>query len=255
MIWSTFTGKIEELRYFNLDFVEPEKRVAYAPSFGLAEFTFNFLDLRKELLSKFRKLSCREQRGCDLIKELTGFDAQHVLDPTMLLSAEHYRTIAKKPAFEIPEHYALIYLSVNDLTVFRQREYANVINAACHGIETINLYFDPSFSVFYDGRAEQIGPEEFLWLIDHADIVIENSFHGTAFSILFHKNFIAMDRASSYDTMKIKDILSTLGILDRKYDNDARIPEGIIDYEAVDKKLNELRETSTNYLRECLDIK
>ena len=62
-----------------------------------------------------------------MIKKITGLNAQHVLDPTMLFNAEHYRKMAKRPLFEIPEHYALIYLSLDGFPLSKQREYKQIV--------------------------------------------------------------------------------------------------------------------------------
>ena len=43
--------------------------------------------------------------------------------------------------------------------------------------------------VYADRHLFDVGVEEFLWLIEHAEYVITSSFHGVAFSILFRKKF------------------------------------------------------------------
>ena len=87
--------------YF-LDFVANDckaKRIAYAASFGVDhwEFTPEDTEKSKELLKKFDAISVREDSAIDLIKNNLGrTDAQHVLDPTMLLSPHQYKKIVDK---------------------------------------------------------------------------------------------------------------------------------------------------------------
>jgi hypothetical protein len=58
-------------------------------------------------------------------------------------------------------------------------------------------------------------PPEFLGLIKNAEIVLTTSFHGTAFSILFHKNFVAALEAPGRHNDRIENLLKTFGLEDR----------------------------------------
>ena len=259
MIWGHFGFKFtpKQLEYYHLTFADRAKRVNYAPSFGSASFTFEFPELRKELLSGFDRISCREAQGCRTIKRVTGFDAVHVLDPSMLLRAEDYRAVAQKPQYEVPEHYALLYIAFGGLPEARTAEYNHVITRAVHSLPAISIAFWDSKDDIDRSSAEIVsatGPAEFLWLIDHADVVLTNSFHGTVFSILFRKNFISMHRMNVADSAKIEDILSTLGLSSRLYHDDGIIPEQEIDYSSAYEKLEAMRESSMQYLRECLHV-
>jgi len=243
--------------YYHLTFVDRAKRVNYAPSFGSASFTFEFPELRKEFLAGFDRISCREAKGCETIKRVTGFQAIHVLDPSMLLRAEDYRAVSRKPQYEVPEHYALLYIAFGGLPEARLLEYENVISRVCHGLPVISIAFWDSKSEI-DRSTEEVvsstGPAEFLWLIDHADVVLTNSFHGTVFSVLFQKSFISLHRMSVADSVKIEDILSTLGLSHRIYQDDGLIPEQEIDYSVPYEKLEAMRTSSMRYLKDCLHV-
>ena len=259
MVWGYFTFHYtpKSLQYYYLTFVDREKRVSYAPSFGRAEFTFEFPELRKEYLAGFNKISCREARGCETIKRVTGFNAVHVLDPAMLLTAEDYKPLERKPSYAVPGHYALLYTSFEGLSDARICEYNHVITRTCNGRKTINLALkclESDIGYSPEVVLSSTGPEEFLWLIDHSDIVLTNSFHCTAFSILFKKSFITFHRGNTADTSKVEDILLTLGLSSRMYNNDGIIPAPEIDYSAVYEKLAALRESSMNYLKDCLHV-
>lgn len=94
--------------YSYLQFIEASKRVSYAPSFGFSAFPEKDADAFRRGLMGIRALSCREQQGCDLIEELTGRKAEKVLDPTLLLTADDWVRIEKKPDFAVPERYMLV---------------------------------------------------------------------------------------------------------------------------------------------------
>lgn len=52
-----------------------------------------------------------------------------------------------------------------------------------------------------------IGPNEFLWLIKNAEMVITDSFHATVFSIIFQKDFTVVQRIGEGDTFDRIDTL------------------------------------------------
>ena len=72
--------KTRMLEYFYLSFIEREKRINYAPSFGHNSVQSEHLNIHKKGLLGFDRLSCREKSGCNLIKNITGLDAELVLD-------------------------------------------------------------------------------------------------------------------------------------------------------------------------------
>lgn len=83
------------LYYYFLQFVEKEKRIAYAPSFGISEIPEEVKPQYKEWISSFPYLSVREKEGAKIIKDLTGRDAPVLVDPTLLLTKKEWLRIAK----------------------------------------------------------------------------------------------------------------------------------------------------------------
>ena len=229
----------EALRYYYLEFAAEEQRVSYAPSFGVSRLKFHERHVHRKGLQGFKKLSCREEEGCRIIKELTGREAELVLDPTLLITADDWRKIARKPSYPIPEHYALCYFWNNN-----NEEYMRAVRELSGGRQVIYAldYEHDSYSM--------TGPREFVWLIDHADYVFTESFHGTAFSVNFRKKFVAFGTAPCFD--RIRTLLANTGLLDRIYYPDKEFIDSEIDYDAVNKRLSFLREDSMKYLVSCL---
>ena len=248
-IWNRgLIRSFEALRYYYLEFVAQDKRVNYAPSFG--DFGMSSLKFPDRLehrkgLNGFKKLSCREEEGCDLIRELTGRDAQLVLDPTFLLTAEQWRKIARKPEYEVPAHYALEYSFLAPSMVQPCAE------KLAGGLPIVNAFDYRCGSQNY----AMTGPREFLWLVDHADVVITSSFHGTAFSVIFGKRFVSLKAGSQFS--RVKTILSGISLTDRIFaitddPDSSNIVNVPVDYEAANEKLAALREKSMRYLADCL---
>ena len=98
--------------------------------------------------------------------------------------------------------------------------------------------------------------QEFLWLVDNADHVFTNSFHGTLFSVNYRKNFISFwkeHKGSAEDISRLQSLLSMLGLMTRLCSEGNAIPELPVDYHEADEKLRIMRESSMDYLRGCLE--
>jgi hypothetical protein len=101
------------------------------------------------------------------------------------------------------------------------------------------------------------GPREFLGLIDNAEVVLTDSFHGTIFSINFRRNFysfIKHEGAKAMDNMRISDILDRLGQSDRlltEYDGES-VDYKLVDYTSTDLLLQSERESSELFVNKIL---
>ena len=239
------------LEYFYLSFVERKKRVNYAPSFGYNSVQNEHFEIHKNGLLGFDRLSCREKNGCALIKNITGLDAELVLDPTLMLSTDQWRSISHKPSYPIPEHYVLTYFLAS-----KSDDEIEAIKDIAGSLEIIEIHDDNDILHYLTS------PQEFLWLIDHADFICTDSFHGTAFSINFKKNFISFGNSKGnplQDTFgRIESLLSICDLSDRVYNAEKYFSKKFhteIDYSNVDKKLESIKYTSMEYLRKCLNIK
>ena len=106
-VWYKGYGADKELEFFYLMFMPQHKRYTYAPSFGFEKFREDTVLIHKDGLLGIRKLSCREQSGQEMIRELTGREAVLLCDPTLLIDAEEWSQIARRPAYLVPKHFAL----------------------------------------------------------------------------------------------------------------------------------------------------
>ena len=245
-VWHKWTNIPEELRYYYLEFIERKKRISYAPSFGFSQFPEEDIELHRKGLEGFDRLSCREQEMQPMIRGLTGQEAELVLDPTLLLTPEQWREVASKPEYDVPERYVLCYI-LGEITP----EYSQAIHDMAGGLPVIDVFNidDPEYYSTHPG--------EFIYLIDHADFVCTSSFHGTAFSVNFCKNFLVFKRKQKgLEDMfgRIESILSNTGLMNHVYEPGMTSRPEAVDSESVREKLNAMRKTSMQYLRECLKV-
>lgn len=219
-VWHNWNGTKKELQFFYLMFTDKNKRASYAPSFGFPEFPEKDKAIHQKGLSEMKYLSCRESEGSRLIRELTGRDAPVLPDPTMLLSRNDWKKISRKPCYDIPEKFMLIYF-LGDTG-----EYEKTIShiSGERGCVTVNIY-DPN-----DMPRFCTDPCEFLWLTENADCICTDSFHACVFSIIFEKPFMAFPRRgkNGMDKMfdRIKNLLCIYGLENhiRRNENSPMLP-------------------------------
>ena len=231
---------------FYLDFCEDaQKKAAYAPSFGVDQVSEADKEKIAKLLSEIPSLSVREERGRELIYELTGRNVPVVLDPTFLIAGEAWRKMKKTSGAK--GDYVFVY-TIKPSPQLRQtaQNFADrhgyklvYIAGGLHGVlDKMNPQKHPVFGV---------GPAEFLDLIDNAQYIFTNSFHGTAFSIIFNKNFSV--EFSSDTNSRLSTLIKSFQLEDRvvKCDSfDYALRQ--CDYRRVNQLLEEKKKDSLLYL-------
>ncbi len=228
--------------YF-LDFVsEGTKRIAYAPSIGLAEFPEEYMSDLKEKVNRFDYLSVRETAGQKIVAPLTDNDVKVVLDPTLLLTASQWAKIAKLP--KIKEPYIFLYLFGNRPYIGEFVEYVRNLT----GLQVVCIPYterekNPEYVKVYDA-----GPCEFLGLIKNASLVITDSFHATAFSINFNIPFYSLLRNEDSEKInmnsRIFSILDLVGLQERLVNPDVEYPFNIdmnVDFTEANRRIDEKR--------------
>ncbi len=228
------------------------KKISYASSFGVSHIAPELQERFKKLLNNIDVISVRETSGVELVKQLTGRNAELVVDPTLLLNKQEWMPYMQAYP-NMPERYVLIYqLSDSDAIVKLAKQI---------GIEkAIPVYriCKRAFHVKKDTGVINIldaGPAEFLSLIAHAEYVVTNSFHGTAFSVNFHIPFYTVISSRKKNNSRMESLLGTLNLKDRLlYDNNdgtnRQNTSEIIYMPETDSNLNKLRKKSFLFLQE-----
>lgn len=215
-IWNPVLSRGNML--FFLDFVPNDKlKIAYAPSIGLDEFPEEYRLKCKSLIKRFDKISVRESSGAVMLKELLGDEVPVLCDPTLLLKAADYDKIASAPS--MASRYICVYSMGNEQRVKKALE---KLMEQCD-LPVMWLVGGHAASWHINrGRIKRIscfGPGEFLGYMKNASFVLTNSFHGTAFSLIFGKPFHVVLNGTASDARMIS-LLGRLGL-----DDHARCPE------------------------------
>ena len=233
--------------YF-LDFVKDNrKKYSYAASFGSDKVEDKYKEEYAKMLNEYNMISVREKQGQSIVKDLINKEARIDLDPTFLLKKEDWQKIEKKPNEQ--KRYIILFIIRKSEKIFRFAEKL----AKQKDCELIYISNDRKKEV----NAKYVGgisPEEWLGYIDNAEYVITNSFHGTAFSIIYQKNFfLELQPPPAKANARLENIMDMLGLREREIINgdNANISKQI-DYIKVEKILEEQSTKSIEYLKEII---
>ena len=157
-------------------FAAKEKRVSYAASFGISALPEQYACKYKDYLNDMQHISVREQTGAEIVQQLTGKDAISLVDPTLMLDKNNWKSISKKPKFNIESKYLLTYFlgTISEET----DSYIKKIAEENH-LQIISLHKFAKNDYWY-----YTGPSEFIWLIENASLVCTDSFHASVFSVI-----------------------------------------------------------------------
>lgn len=228
--------------YFGKHNIQAKKKVSYAASMGNLPNTEKNKVLIKNYLNSLDTISVREQELERLVQNL-GYECQQHLDPTLLLTAEQWRHILKISDSEQSEKYILYYcLQSKAFDLSEVRRFAS-----SKGLKLITIYSSASGRSSFN-NVTTADPQKFIELINGASYVLTSSFHGLAFSLIFHKPFYT---AFAWNEGRARSLLTLLGLADRLLVPGGVIPavDTIIDYDKVDSVFCRLRKDSMEYLR------
>ena len=196
-IWNTYMANGSDPAYF-LDFGSTNiRRESFAASFGTEQLKPGTESFVKDNLRRFDKITVREQSALRILISL-GVEGTQQEDPVFLLSASEWDKISDGTG--AGEKYVLVYdfYLENDIKKEAQRvakERDLKIYGVCH---TFLSYADKNFVY--------AGPETFVSLVKHASYVVSNSFHGTAFAMIYGIPFKVFDRPDGLN-IRMHDLL------------------------------------------------
>lgn len=222
-------------------------KFSFSSSFGKNGLDPRERDRAAAAFARFDRLSVREESGQKTLEDM-GFEAVTVVDPVHLFAKdEWFGRIEPRAPHGVGGKYCLIY------NLHPSEGFDRYATAACEalGLEVVSIR--PSLrktmgkNLFYPSLAE------FFWLFDNATCVLTDSFHGTAFSLLFNTPFV--DILPEQYAERNKAILSRYGLESRISTelptSDLRL--GDFDWSGVNESLSANRDASKVFLSETVD--
>ncbi len=243
-VWNPETSGYFDPAFF-LGFVPEGKiKLSYAASFGVSDIVPELRPILKSYLSSFTGISVRESIGLKILESSGIMNATTTVDPVFLLDSALWSSMAAKRVSDVP--YLLVYDFENNPMIEKiVKNYAETNN---YKIYSVNNY---SKTHFADMDFNETGPDVFLSLIIHAESIFTNSFHATAFSIIFRKNFYVFNRIHSEINSRILNILELCNLSDRLITDDESIPAKVEDERFQDaiSRLSPCIQASKDFLK------
>ncbi len=242
-IWnSSITNGVSEEYIGGFECLPGTKKVAYAASCGCADFQPDSKEIYDRYLKDFYAISVREESFQKTLAS-RGYEAECVLDPTLLLTADEWKSIIQKEKTYSDKKYLLIYAFDEDEKIYDlARDYAKANN-----LDIIAIAYKKKESMYGMKVLTECGPLEFLSLFANAEHIISASFHGTVFSIIFHKNFHCLPHPKYRE--RTDSLLNLLGLSEHNLDSLNKLEDVTVYWENVDKILDEKRSQSLNFLK------
>lgn len=241
--------------YYNLQFVPDNiRKISYASSFGVRRIPWYQKKRTAMFLNRIEYISMREDRGREIVKELTGREVPTILDPVFMFDRAGWEKLIPVRQ-EINEPYIFAYFLGKTL------EYRAAVKKAgrelgCKVVALRHLdQYVPEDESFGDIALYDVGPDKFLNLLRGANYVCTDSFHGACFSIIHRKNFVIFNRyaegARYSKNSRIDTLCESLGLQERRYKADVSLAKQLrneIDFESVGQRLYDLKMVANQYI-------
>lgn len=236
--------------HFFLDFVDDKKKYSYAACFGFDEIPDNLKQDYFSCLKHFSEFSVRDVTSENILMNL--FNGQKKVsvnvDPTLLLTKQDWENLSLDKS---SDDYILIY-SLNPRVLMDDLAKEMMIKENCKVYYICNDIYEYAKIPKEYKKIFSPNPKEFLSLFYNAKYVLTNSFHGTVFSILFHKRFFSEVNYGTHINHRINDLLNSLNLANRIIHKNLDYSTNVIDYEKVDFNLKSMREKSLEYLKKSV---
>ncbi|CUM74693.1 Polysaccharide pyruvyl transferase [Anaerostipes hadrus] len=243
-VWGEIGGDDVDPVYF-LEFANQKaKKISFSASFGKGNYPDERINKFSQLLKNYDKITVREDSALSLVEQ-AGYSAVQILDPTMIFGGKRWKELT--PKIKEKDYVLLYQLNANR----EMDEYAEKF-AKKAGLKLLRVSVEAHNCMRVGKFKWCLSPFEFLSYIKNADYMITDSFHGTAFAIMFNTQFIEV--LPKEKIARNLSVLQQFGIENRilrDYSDYSYIGENI-EYNSVNKKLNNERKKSKELIKEIL---
>lgn len=245
--------------FYNLMFApENMPKVSWASSFGVSKIPWYQKSRTKKFLKRIENISVRENRGAEIVKELTDREVPVLMDPVFVFDKAEWNELVPCETPEWDNYIFCYFLGDNPEHRKAAKELSKKTGLKIVTMRHLDRYIESDES-FGDYAPYDVNPVRFLNILRNATYICTDSFHGTAFSVIFEKKFMVFDRysdtSSNSKNSRIESVCKNLGIENRRYCSDKDISEVMkqdIDYGFVETELSKYRDKTLKYLKSAL---
>lgn len=242
-IWNLKRSEFSKYPQFWGENLTSGNRAAYAVSAnGALDDKKNIPEGFKRSIRSFDLLSARDLSTKSALEVLSGRDVELVCDPTLLLDCDYYRTVQEPTT--LSGDYILVYSY--GLRIPKEAVAKIVSYAHANGLTLVS----PGFCLDWCDKCLPVSAFGFLGLMDSAQAVVTDTFHGTLFSTIYRKRFVSFSGGAE----KVRDHLVRGGLSDRdgSFENPVAILGVEPDYRVFNETSADLVASSNDYLKRCL---
>lgn len=199
------------------------------------------------MLEKYKHISVREDSGVTVLQDMDISDVVQVLDPTLLFDAKTWIPYVSNRYKN--QKYVVTYNLHHDKRI---DQYAANL-ARKYNLKVLNISYN-WHDIIRSGRLVWCPTiEEYLGLIRDAAYVVTDSFHATAFSLIFGTKFI--DIFPEQASARLRSILKLTNTENRGFDEMPTLDaaDDVTDFDKVHEILQNEREKSVQYMNMVLD--
>lgn len=227
---------------------QASKRISISSSMGSVILNDEEKKMFQEAFKKFTAISAREEFAKNQLQETTGRPIKVLMDPTFLIDKKKWiQSLVQKsiPYRKIKEKYILTFFLAPDETYkLRIAKLAKKLKLPVWSIQSIAVKRIESDRIILGATVA-----DFLALIANAEVVVTDSFHGTAMSINLERNFVAFKNKGN--PVRVMTLLDTLGLSNRlDMNEEVYCP---VNYNRVNKMLEPLREDSKKWIVQAIE--
>lgn len=242
-IWNTLFQNGRDAAFY-LDFApKTSKRISYAASFATEDVMEEYKPFVRKMLQNLDVISIRERSSLPLLASLGREDGVAVCDPVFLLSKGQWNEVASHTHEK--ERYLLVYDTEHSAKI---QEIAQQIAKE----KKLKIYNVSGFRLGYvDKDMWASSPLDFVQLVRDADYVVSNSFHATAFSLIFERDFCVVNRSEGINE-RMKSLLMSYNVEDRLVNSYSASLLNSIDYRLVNPLMQKNIDDSKSFLLKIL---
>ena len=224
---------------------ESIKRIAYAASVGKGNLRAEDLDKIAEYAANMDSVSVRERSTAELLEKQGIARALHVVDPVLLVGRGFWEKATETVEIDYRKKYLLLYILGDSPLIIKK----GCEIARRRGLEVVKVGWDILTPHGVDRCFSNKSPFDFVKLLQEAEYIVTNSFHGTAFSMIFEKPFIAVPHNNN---PRFTSVLNQYGLQARAYCKDCEADNDDIDYTHIRTLMHEQRMLSLDFLEQAL---
>lgn len=257
IVWYQYPRYIDKTKFLDFKNNKNIKKISYAASFGNCSLDKKNIPYITKQLKNFSNISVRENVAVQMLESINIKNVAHVCDPTLLLEKNEWSNIESPPTtIKLGDKFIFVYLlncstpNISFINKFASELNLSLVFVFGDALKINNAIIDCSLTL------NECSIENWLWLANHSEYIITDSFHGVVFSTIFNKKFFALSHLENKNpNIRIMDYLNTIDEKNKMINiNDFNLSDYNWDYIKINKNIALFKQLSIEYLDTALNV-